>query len=203
MNSLVGNIINMTEDSVFIVPKSSPIPTIVSIGRDQLTMIHFSNDNKYSFQHNIGKKVNESFHLRDTLGIHMKKDGPFNAIYSLAFPGWGNYKVKQVDTPLWVKGIAAYGFLGAAIICKFKSDAVYKNYLIESDKNLYTRANNFHHLFLIFSAAGAAIWIEDIVNVFIKGLDNRHNHSSPVKAMDSGLGIYFGRGDEIGIRWEL
>jgi hypothetical protein len=106
--------------------------------------------------------------------------GPTNAFLSLIIPGLGDRYVynsgKSIIKP-YFETIVVYSSVGFGVYEKFQKDAYYDKYLKAIKKtdidNYYNQANSANHNFILFTAAGAAIWAADIAWVAWKGYNNK------------------------------
>lgn len=104
-----------------------------------------------------------------------KLKGGKAALNSMVFPGWGDNKVRSGKNYWWI-GAVSYGLLGTGVILHIESRNKYDAYkkstsIPEVDAN-FKDATNLNKLSTYFLAAGAAIWLTDVVWVFIKGNQN-------------------------------
>jgi len=76
--------------------------------------------------------------------------GPSTALYSLAVPGLGNYKMSNKKPYYWAITAAAYGMVGYGIFSKIQSNNQYQNYKTATTpseiNSMYQKANKNHLL---------------------------------------------------------
>lgn len=110
-------------------------------------------------------------------------NGPQNAWRSLIVPGWGD---EYVDGEFAVKKmLLSYGLMAIGVPCLFAKDRINVNYVgchfdyeIERYVDEYdtTYSNPTRVLGIIATSCGAAIWVADVVHVFIKGRNNKREN---------------------------
>ena len=107
-------------------------------------------------------------------------NGPQNAWRSLIVPGWGD---KYVDGNFikW-KTVMSYGLVAIGVPCLLTKDQVRVDYVgchydyeIEQYVNEYDTvySNPTRIIGVIAVSCGAAIWVADVVHVFVKGRSNK------------------------------
>jgi hypothetical protein len=131
---------------------------------------------------NVMFKIKARLDLDEYRARMRKKAGPGAIVNSLAFPGWGDYKVRDGNN-FWYIGAAAYTLVGSGTFLHFRARQNYKDYqnpLInnpEIAKELLNRSQKQNNASKFLIGAGAAIWLADMVGVFLKGNKNKQINS--------------------------
>jgi len=85
---------------------------------------------------------------------------------SVLFPGWGLSRIYK-GKPHWLKGVAGYGFVTAAVIYNKQAISSYKDYLNTSDlqeiENFYNNSVKRDNISEICAYAAIGIWVTDLV----------------------------------------
>ncbi|OJJ21562.1 hypothetical protein BKI52_13545 [marine bacterium AO1-C] len=144
----------------------------IAVGDNKKIVWTFVKDNPYF----TGKNI--IFKIEATEKPKIAKGGPKNALKSLMFPGLGDYKVRNGYHYEWIP-TATFVMLGAGIFFRFNADKLYQDYEdrlpnSENDYNaLFNRAQTRNILSQGLLMAGAALWIGDIVGVYLRGKKNQ------------------------------
>jgi len=103
--------------------------------------------------------------------------GPSNLFLSLIIPGLGDSPVTGGSKTGLSRTIVTYACIGVGICCKLYSNSEYDKYhnaTVQSSMNTYYQnANTFNRAFYFVTAAGAIVWIYDIIWVAKKGIENQ------------------------------
>ena len=103
--------------------------------------------------------------------------GTSNMFLSMLIPGLGVKPVSGGTKSGLSRTIFTYGFIAAGVGCKLYSNSEYDKYHKAITQQLmdshYQNANTFNKAFYYFSAAGAIVWIYDIIWVAKKGIVNQ------------------------------
>jgi hypothetical protein len=104
---------------------------------------------------------------------------------SVIFPGWGDYRVRAARKNYWAIGAASYALVGSGLYFRYSSNQNYDKYktansLNDAD-NYFDKAQQQQRTSNFLLAAGAAIWIGDIVGVIIKGAKNKKQQGEMFK----------------------
>lgn len=187
MKTISADVLTLTKDSVSYIP-SDPLPgTMKFLNRKEIFMIYFNTD---SHPRDSALTENYNIPMSNSPG-KLNSGGPANALYSVLYPGWGDYHVKEVRKQYWIKGALTYGLLGGSLIFKIKSKNIYNRYIQENKPNgLYSKANQFHKYALILAGAGMAIWISDLIYVVRLGCRNRRTLFNTGKSEKSSISFY-------------
>lgn len=141
-------------------------------GKNKMVAWKFFRDNPYFNGKNIMFKVEAIEVPKIATG------GPENAFRSLLIPGFGDTKVRNGYNYGWITAVT-YGLLGTGAYFNIRSNQKYNDYQARipnteaEHRDLFNQAKNSQNLARGFYIAGAAIWIADIVGVYIKGKRNR------------------------------
>ncbi len=131
--------------------------------------------------------------------------GPSNMFLSLLIPGLG---VKPV-TGGAERGIASaaltYGLIGAGVGCKIWSNKEYDKYHAATNQTdmdeHYKMADKLNKGFYVLAAAGAAVWVSDIIWVAAKGFGNKKQQRAYKKSL---VTVYYEPGVEAsGLSYQL
>lgn len=110
----------------------------------------------------IGKKIVEEESVVD--GKQITRFGAMAR--SAVFPGWGLSLVNP-GKPHWIKGVAAYGSLGGALVLNQRSQVNYDNYLdssSETERNdYYDKSLRQEQLSSVFAYTAVGIWAVDLI----------------------------------------
>ena len=94
----------------------------------------------------------------------IRRGGVF--LKSLVFPGWGLSSMNK-GKPHWLKGVAGYGCLAAAVVYNKKAISSYDDYLINDDLNeadtYYDNSVKYDNLSEIFAYTAIGIWVTDLI----------------------------------------
>ena len=136
-------------------------------------------DGKYKFKVTSMDVGGQMDHKIELIRVHTN-NGPQNAWRSLIVPGWGD---KYVDGEFKkMKMLMSYGLIALGIPCLFAKDKIQVTYTgdhydYETDRyvNEYdtTYSNPTRIIGVIAVSCGAAIWVADVVHVFVKGRRNK------------------------------
>jgi hypothetical protein len=113
-------------------------------------------------------------------------------IQSIAFPGLGLSRL--TGNPHWIKGVAAYGCLGASVYLNRKAWSDYQAYLDPEDpgnkQDLFDNAYNLQKTARIPAYAALGIWVADLVWTIVGTSDmNSGQHAHHVKGFSIGTGV--------------
>jgi hypothetical protein len=146
---------------------------------------------KYTFDMNKtvinGKEYDNSKLLRTNVS-----GGPSNALLSLLVPGLGDHKVSFGKKSGIGTALLTYGCIGAGVGLKIYSNGEYKKYHDATEQTAmdehYQRANYSNQAFYACMAAGAIVWISDIIWVWSTGAKNKRAQQA---YKQSHLSIYY------------
>lgn len=132
------------------------------------------------------------------------RNGPQNAWKSLLVPGWGDMYVEDEGTFAWWKTALSYGFVGLGVsfltsVLKFEtktSKLVYDSIWVDASSYSFYASqgitgwweqtnphqedrvtNHSSTVGAAFVAIGAAVWIGDVIYVWIKGAENKKSNA--------------------------
>ncbi len=134
------------------------IGTKIKGGNDKLISWDLKSDNVF---------IDEKIKI-EVMAKYMESDlGVGTAVlYSVLYPGLGNYKLSR-KKPYLAVGAAAYTFLGISIIYNSKYRKNFDKYLASTDINesddLYRKTNNQKLSSRIFGFAALGIWVSDAI----------------------------------------
>ena len=177
------------------------------IKRDLVTTIHFNETKPGQNIRSKGdtSKINPSKN-QPIVSTAKSDSGITNALYSMLFPGLGDYKVRQKRYPYWITGLVSYGCIGSGIFFKIKSNSQYHDYKSMSDvaKSTYLSSNNNNHKFILLTGLGAALWIGDVVLTGLKGYKNtrKPKEITTVSHLMNPI-LFIGNCNNIGFRWQF
>ncbi|GAB4336140.1 MAG: hypothetical protein OHK0038_14290 [Flammeovirgaceae bacterium] len=128
-----------------------------------------------------GKNV--AFKIRAKIDQQARKerllalDGASACWRSAIFPGWGDYRVRATKKNYWAIGATSYALIGSGLYFRYSANQNYDKYktansLSDAD-NYFDKAKQQQRTYNALLAAGAAIWITDIVGVILKGAKNK------------------------------
>ncbi|WP_027000164.1 hypothetical protein [Eisenibacter elegans] len=135
----------------------------------------FLKDNPYFNGENI------SFRIEATEIPKEAKGTEINALWSLLIPGLGDAAVRNGYNYAGI-GVATYGLLGAGLGTKLIARQRYRNYTDrvpnteEEHRRLFRQANSLDRTGNALLIASAAIWLGDVVGVYLKGRQNRKKY---------------------------
>lgn len=144
----------------------------IKAGDNKKMVWSFVKDNPYFNGKNI------IFKIEATEIPKVAKGGPRNALKSLMLPGLGDYKVRNGYHYEWIPA-TTFALLGAGVFFRFNADKLYRDYEdrlpnSESDYNaLFNRAQTRNVLSQGLLVAGAALWLGDVVGVYLRGKKNQ------------------------------
>jgi hypothetical protein len=102
---------------------------------------------------------------------------------SLLFPGWGLSRINP-GKPHWIKGIAGYGCITAAIVYNKKAVSSYSDYLTSFDtkesESYFNNSVNQDKLSRVFAYSAIGIWLTDFIWT-VAGSSVLKNNSKPDK----------------------
>lgn len=108
--------------------------------------------------------------------------GPSNMFLSILVPGLGDKSVSGGTKSGLPRTLVTYGLIGVGVGCKFLSISEYDKYhkaITQPEMDLhYNYANSFNKAFYYIAAAGAIVWIYDIIWVANKGYENKKKQKS-------------------------
>lgn len=105
--------------------------------------------------------------------------GPEAALYSLAFPGLGNTKVRpKYERKHWyIIPVVTAGLVGTGFLYRSRAEQTLNQYrqsrTIDEAQDLFTKSNNQKRTSGMLIVAGGLVWLGDITQVFIRGLKNK------------------------------
>lgn len=103
---------------------------------------------------------------------------------SLAFPGWGLTSMNKSKLH-WLKGVAGYGCITAAVVYNKKAISSYNDYLIINDLNeadtYYDNSVKYDNLSEIFAYTAIGIWVTDFIWT-VAGSSNMNNEPGYAQA---------------------
>ncbi len=180
-------------------------------GKSKEVYWSFKKDNPYFDGKNI------MFKLDVTEIAKVSTGGPKYALRSLLVPGWGDTKVRN-GYNYGIITIATYGCLITGAIFQLEANKRYTRYTdrlansTQEHESLYKQAQNSKNLATAFFATGAAIWIGDIVGVYIKGVKNRRRVASEKRKLEQEKGnettlkiypLIDGQSTQMGLSWKF
>jgi hypothetical protein len=151
---------------------SGNIGDSTKIGNDKEVRWSFRKDNPYFDGKNIMFKIEATEIPKVATG------GPSNALRSLLMPGLGDVKVRNGYNYGYVAA-ATYACLGVGTLFYIRSINKQDEHLSrigngsEEHDNFYNQARTARGLAIGFFAAGASIWIGDVIGVYFRGLKNK------------------------------
>lgn len=154
----------------------------VSAGLDRKIRWRYLVENPGFTGKSVVFKIKAKLDLDEYRSRLRKKAGPGAVLNSLAFPGWGDYKVRDGDN-FWYIGGAAYTLAGSGVFLHFRAKQNYKDYqnpLInnpEKAKELLDRSQKQDNASKFLIGAGAAVWLADMIGVWLKGNKNNKANS--------------------------
>lgn len=167
----------------------------------QLKTLPYDCDGKYKFD---VTSMSINGQMEHTLKLKSARfdNGPQNAWRSLLVPGWGDKYVEQDGKFDWGKTIFSYGLVGIGIpyilddgmITKTSTsprqdqnvNPVYPYYVLdENGYKIYDTINVMpkRTFGYIFAACGAAIWIYDVIHVYIRGKKNKKENKACLRQL--------------------
>ena len=97
---------------------------------------------------------------------------------SLVFPGWGLSRINK-GKPHWLKGLAGYGCVAAAVIYNKKAVSSYHDYLGSNDMQqsdiYYNNSVKENNLSKIFAYTAIGIWVTDFIWTVAGSSNLKHN----------------------------
>lgn len=106
---------------------------------------------------------------------------------SVVLPGWGLTKV--TGKPHWIKGVAAYGCLGASIALNRAAISTYEDFLSAENSDeaeaLYTKSTSQDKTSEILGYAAIGIWVIDLVWTFV-GTSSKGNRMASLQGVSVG-----------------
>jgi hypothetical protein len=198
-------ILEVTRDSVRYSRLDEKKDRIESLGKDKILMTLFgelSAGMKHTiFPDSVTHTKNEPLNPAFT---ENRNQGAYSGLYSLLFPGWGDYKVRQSRFPYWIVGAVSYGLIGAGIYYKTQSEKMYNQYKSkpEAAHTTYNTANDFHHRYLVMTSLGASLWLGDVILTVVKGARNTNSKKSQTTAFQwDHPEIFMESYGQVGLRW--
>jgi hypothetical protein len=149
-------------------------------GKNKQLAWSFRKDNPYFDGKNI------TFKLDVTEVPKIATGGPIYALRSVLVPGWGDTKVRN-GYNYGIITIATYSCILTGVIFQLEANRRYNQYSSllantpEEHDRLFKRAQNSKNLAAAFFATGAAIWIGDILGVYIKGIKNKRRIAAEIR----------------------
>ena len=115
---------------------------------------------KITFKIEVEKLLTKSFMIKRHL------------LLSTAFPGWGDYKIRDQKYAFWLYGLAGYCTAAASILYNNKAYNAYEDYKVsetiaESDRN-FSNAKKYRTMSYIFAGTAIAIWTVDLTAGILK-----------------------------------
>jgi hypothetical protein len=151
---------------------SGDIGDSTKIGNDKEVRWSFRRDNPYFDGKNIMFKIEAAEIPKVATG------GPSNALRSILMPGLGDVKVRNGYNYGYIAA-ASYACLGVGTLFYIRSINKQDEHLArvgngsEEHDNFYKQARTARGLAFGFFAAGAGIWIGDVIGVYFRGLKNK------------------------------
>lgn len=151
---------------------SGNIGDSTKIGNDKEVRWSFRKDNPYFDGKNIMFKIEATEIPKVATG------GPGNALRSILMPGLGDVKVRNGYNYGYIAA-ASYACLGVGTLFYIRSINKQDEHLSrigngqEEHDNFYNQARTARGLAIGFFAAGASIWIGDVIGVYFRGLKNK------------------------------
>ena len=137
--------------------------------------LSYLNDGNYSFEVTSMDINGEMEHQVKLKSVYCS-DGPQNAWRSLIIPGWGDQYVKDNGKFDILKTAAVYGLMGVGLWCLTYTESTY-NSVWSAEEMAYVwdtvTTTPKKNLGIVAISCGAAIWLADIVYVYIKGRQNK------------------------------
>ena len=149
------------------------IGTKVKGGKDKLITWDLKADNVF-IDENIKIEVMAKY-MESDIGVGTA------VLYSVIYPGLGNYKLSRKKSYL-VVGAVAYTFLGASIIFNSNYRKNFDEYLSSTDINesddLYRKSKNQKLASKIFGFTALGIWVTDIIITAKQAKEKRAENSA-------------------------
>ncbi len=144
----------------------------IRVGKAKTVSWEFLKDNPYF----NGKSIMFIIEAEEIPKI--AKGGPKNALWSLLLPGLGDLKVRNGYHYEWIAA-STYLLLGAGAFFYVKASRELQDYnnripnTLDDHERLFRNARTDRNLSYGFFIAGGAIWLADIVGVYLRGLKNK------------------------------
>ncbi|WP_045114091.1 hypothetical protein [Microscilla marina] len=144
----------------------------VQVGKSKVVSWSFLKDNPYFNGKNI------MFRIEAEEIPKIAKGGPKNALWSLLLPGLGDLKVRNGYHYEWITA-TTFALLGAGTLFYIKANNELNDYnnrvpnTLSDHQQLFNKARTSSRLAYGFFIAGGAVWIADIVGVYLRGLKNK------------------------------
>ncbi len=167
----------------------------------QLRTLPYDCDGKYTF---AVTSMSINGQMEHTLELKSARfdNGPQNAWKSLLVPGWGDKYVEQDGKFDWWKTIFSYGLVGIGIpyilddgMITITSTSPRQDQNINPVYPYYVFDENGYKIYdtiivmpkrtlgYIFAACGAAIWIYDVIHVYIRGKKNKKENKACLRRL--------------------
>ncbi|MBE0641711.1 MAG: hypothetical protein IH599_06725 [Bacteroidales bacterium] len=188
MQPISCQVVRLSEDSIWFSMSLDGNKGIVSIARERVLGIMFDQGALP-----VGKDQPGLSELARQDGNAGKiKDGPANALLSLAFPGLGDYRVRETKFPYWTIGALSYGMMGTGLYLRHRSKENHGEYIdYESyDQDLYRNSNRQHHAYLLLTRGAMAVWATDVILVGLKGSQNVRKRRSSGNSEQQKLSLF-------------
>lgn len=146
------------------------------VGKGKEVAWEFLKDNPYFNGKNI------MFRIEAEEIPKMSVAGPRNALWSLLLPGLGDLKVRNGYHYEWIAA-TTFALLGTGVFFYLKASRELNDYNkripnTQSEHNqLFKNARSSRQLSYGFFIAGGAIWLADIIGVYIRGVKNKRRFS--------------------------
>ena len=144
----------------------------IKVGKGKTADWEFLKDNPYFNGKNI------MFRIEAEEIPKIAKAGPENALWSLLLPGLGDLKVRNGYHYEWIAA-STYVLLGAGAFFYFKANQELRDYndripnTQSEHERLFRNARTDRNISYGLFIAGGAIWLADIVGVYLRGLKNK------------------------------
>lgn len=144
----------------------------IRVGKGKEVKWEFLKDNPYFNGKNI------MFRIEATEVPKIAKGGPKSALWSLLLPGLGDLKVRNGYHYEWIAA-TTYVLLGGGVFFYIKANRELNDYnnripnTQDEHDRLFRSARNSRNLAYGLFIAGGAVWLADVVGVYLRGLKNR------------------------------
>lgn len=144
----------------------------IRVGKGKEVNWAFLKDNPYFNGKNI------MFRIEAEEIPKIAKGGPKNALWSLLLPGLGDLKVRNGYHYEWIT-TTTFVLLGTGALFYIKANNELSDYnnrvpnTLSDHQQLFNRARTSSRLAYGFFIAGGAVWIADVVGVYLRGLKNK------------------------------
>ena len=155
----------------------------IRVGKSKTVNWEFLKDNPYFNGKNI------MFRIEAEEIPKIAKGGPKNALWSLLLPGLGDLKVRNGYHYEWITA-SSYILLGAGAFFYFKANQELRDYNDRipntqgEHERLFRNARTDRNVSYGLFIAGGAIWLADVIGVYLRGLKNNRTFA-PKKEEDN------------------